>query len=106
MARRTLLPALLAAVAAVAMLAGLAPTALARSGETRPFPAALAVASRADPGTGRIPDAGGTAKPRASKSSLGSRTVLVLAGFVVVAVGCFAAITARARRLKGGKVPG
>jgi hypothetical protein len=65
----------------------------------------VAAASRADPGTSRIPGAGGTAKPRASKSNLGSRTVIVLAGFVVVAVGCFAAITARARRLKDGKVP-
>ena len=105
MARRTLLPAVLAAVAVAAMLAGFAPAALARSGETTPLTAASA-ASPARASSGHVPSAGGTATPRKSKSSLGSRTVLVLAGFVVVAVCCFASTTARARRLKAGNISG
>ena len=103
MTRRTLLPAVLAAVAALAMLAGLAPAAIAQSGETRPLTAAPGAAVRAYAAAQRAPSAGGTAKPRRHKSSLGSRTVLVLAGLVVVAVVCFAAITGRARRLKEGE---
>lgn len=107
MARRTLLPAVLAAVAVAAMLAGFAPAALARSGETTPLTAAsAAAASPARASSGHVPSAGGTATPRKSKSSLGSRTVLVLAGFVVVAVCCFASTTARARRLKAGNISG